>query len=258
MRSLDEARAYQKQEKSADTYELWAAILATHDALVELGGPGLPELHVNRARANLIRAGQLESGDYTDADLKTIAAADGTRIWSATMGTIFKDEPIVGPDSELYICTTQHQAQADWAPGTVGGRTLFRPLRSEPEEPGGYLDFMWGEHVPYGAVRRDPVDQKLYTPIKEAGVTLYEPHYPHLVPSEYKLYEEVEPEPEPEPGPEPGNVPDWDELEANHTFQVGDHFTHDGTEYEVLRVFTKQDGWAPPALLDDYYKVVTE
>ena len=52
--------------------------------------------------------------------------------------------------------------------------------------------------------------------------------------------------------------PDWDELEANHTFQVGDHFTHDGTEYEVLRVFTKQDGWAPPALLDDYYKVVTE
>ena len=58
MRSLDEARAYQKQEKSVDTYELWAAILATHDALVEMGGPGLPELHVNRARANLIRAGQ--------------------------------------------------------------------------------------------------------------------------------------------------------------------------------------------------------
>ena len=220
MRSLDEARAYQKQEKSVDTYELWAAILATHDALVEMGGPGLPELHVNRARANLIRAGQVESGDYTDAELKIIAAADGTRIWSATMGTIFKDEPIVGPDSELYICTTQHQAQADWAPGTVGGRTLFRPLRSEPEEPGEYLDFMWGEHVPYGAVRRDPVDQKLYTPIKEAGVTLYEPHYPHLVPSEYKLYEEVEPEPEPEPGPEPGDVPDWDELEANHTFQA--------------------------------------
>lgn len=103
-----------------------------------------------------------------------------------------------------------------------------------------------------------PWTQKLYTPIKEAGVTLYEPHYPHLVPSEYKLYEEVEPEPEPEPGPEPGDVPDWDELEANHTFQVGDHFTHDGTEYEVLRVFTKQDDWAPPALLDDYYKVVTE
>lgn len=36
MRSLDEARAYQKQEKSVDTYELWAAILATHDALVEM------------------------------------------------------------------------------------------------------------------------------------------------------------------------------------------------------------------------------
>lgn len=248
MRSLDEARAYRKQEMSADTYELWAAVLATHDALVAMGSPGLPELHVNRAKANLIRAGQVHSGDFTDADLKNIAAADGTRIWSATMGTIFKDEPIVGPDSELYICAVQHQAQENWAPGSEGGRTLFRLLRSEPETPGEYLEFVWGEHVPYGAVRRDPVDEQLYTPIKEAGITLYEPHYPHLVPSEYKLYEE----------PEPGSVPAWEDLEDNHAFQVGDHFTYDGTEYEVLRSFNKQAGWEPPALLDDYYKAVTE
>ena len=174
------------------------------------------------------------------------------------MGTVFKDEPIVH-DGELYICLQQHQAQAGWAPGTIGGRTLFRLLRSEPEEPGVYLDFEWGEHVPYGAVRRDPIDDNLYTPIKEAGVTLYEPHYPHLVPSEYKLYEEPEPEPEPgpdpEPEPEPSTAPDWDDLEDNHAFQVGDHFTYNGTEYEVLRVFTKQANWAPPALLNDYYKV---
>ena len=93
MRSLDEARAYQKQEKSVDTYELWAAILATHDALVEMGGPGLPELRCEPgAGRTSSAAGQVESGDYTDAELKIIAAADGTRIWSATMGTIFKDE----------------------------------------------------------------------------------------------------------------------------------------------------------------------
>ena len=165
------------------------------------------------------------------------------------MGTIFKDEPIVGPDSEFYICQVQHQAQAGWAPGTEGGRTLFRPLRSEPQEPGVYLDFIWGEHVPFGAVRRDPIDDQLYTPIKEAGVTLYEPHYPHLVPSEYKLYEE------PAPGPEPSDVPDWDDLEEGHSFQVGDHFTYGGTEYEVLRAFNKQANWAPPALIDDYYQV---
>ena len=67
MRSLDEARAYQKQEKSVDTYELWAAILATHDALVEMGGPGVPELIVKRARSKLIRAVQVVCGDYTDA-----------------------------------------------------------------------------------------------------------------------------------------------------------------------------------------------
>lgn len=250
MKNLEEVRAYQKQEKSTETSELWSAILATHEALLALGGTGLPELHVNRAKANLIRAGEATSGDFTDDDLKQIAASDGTRVWSATMGTVFKDEPIVH-DGELYICLQQHQAQAGWAPGTIGGRTLFRLLRSEPEEPGVYLDFEWGEHVPYGAVRRDPIDDNLYTPIKEAGVTLYEPHYPHLVPSEYKLYEE----PEPEPEPEPSTAPDWDDLEDNHAFQVGDHFTYNGTEYEVLRVFTKQANWAPPALLNDYYKV---
>ena len=256
MRNLEEARAYNKQEKSTETSELWSAILATHEALLALGGTGLPELHVNRAKANLIRAGEATSGDFTDDDLKQIAASDGTRVWSATMGTVFNDEPIVH-DGELYICLQQHQAQAGWAPGTIGGRTLFRLLRSEPEEPGVYLDLEWGEHVPYGAVRRDPIDDNLYTPIKEAGVTLYEPHYPHLVPSEYKLYEEPEPEPgpDPEPEPEPSTAPDWDDLEDNHTFQVGDHFTYNGTEYEVLRVFTKQANWAPPALLNDYYKV---
>ena len=128
-----------------------------------------------------------------------------------------------------------------------------------PGSSGSYLDFAWGEHVPYGSVRRDPIDGKLYTPIKEAGVTLYEPHYPHLVPSEYKLYEDggEEPEPGPEPEPEPGDVPDWDGLEESHTFAVGDHFTHDGTEYEVLRAFNKQENWAPPALLNDYYKEVS-
>ena len=61
----------------------------------------------------------------------------------------------------------------------------------------------------------------------------------------------------PEPEPEPGNVPDWDGLEEGHTFAVGDHFTHDGTEYEVLRAFNKQENWAPPALLNDYYKEVS-
>lgn len=259
MRTLEESRAYAKQEKSRDTLEIWEAILAAHDALVALGSPGLPERHVSIARSNLVRAGSAEAGSFTDAELNSMATADGVRVWSATMGMIFKDEPIIGPDQETYICLQQQQAQADWAPGTVGGRTLFRLLRKEPEEPGTYLDFAWGEHVPYGAVRRDPVDGKLYTPIKEAGVTLYEPHYPHLVPSEYKLYDakpKPEPEPEPEPGPSPGAAPDWNDLEPNHSFVVGDHFIHNGTEYETLRPFTKQEHWAPPALINDYYKAV--
>lgn len=251
MRTLDEARAYVKQEKSRDTLEIWEAILAAHDALVALGSPGLPDRYVSIARSNLVRAGASEAGDFTDEELISMATADGVRIWDAAMGMIFKSEPIIGPDQETYICCCQHQAQADWAPGTAGGRTLFRLLRKEPTEPGVYLDFAWGEHVPYGVVRRDPIDGKLYTPIKEAGVTLYEPHYPHLVPSEYAPYES-----QPDPGPGPSTVPDWNDLEPNHAFAVGDHFIHSGTEYEVLRVFTKQDHFAPPALINDYYKAV--
>lgn len=170
------------------------------------------------------------------------------------MGQVFAGETIIdGTSGETYICTVTHQAQALYAPVTEGGRTLFRLIREEPEEPDTYLDFEWGEHVPFGAVRRDPIDGKLYTPIKEAGVTLYEPHYPHLVPSEYKLYEDGGEEPE----PEPSGIPDWNDLEANHPFSVGDHFTHNSTEYEVLRAFTKQEHWAPPALLNDYYKEVS-
>lgn len=156
MKTLDEARAYAKQEKSRDTCEIWEAILAAHDALVAIGSPGLPERYVSIARSNLVRAGSVESGSFTDDDLTAMATADGVRVWEADMGMIFKDEPVIGPDQELYICQQQHQAQAGWAPGSEGGRTLFRLLRKEPEEPGTYLEFAWGEHVPYGAVRRDP------------------------------------------------------------------------------------------------------
>lgn len=252
MKTLEEARAYAKQERSVETQEIWEAILAIHKALVLMGSAGLPERIVSIAGANLVRSGAVESGDFTDEQLSSMATADGVRVWEANMGMIFKDEPVIGPDQELYICQQQRQAQAGWAPGSEGGRTLFRLLRKEPEEPGTYLEFAWGEHVPYGAVRRDPIDGKLYTPIKEAGVTLYEPHYPHLVPSEYKLYEDGGEIPE----PEPSSAPDWNDLEANHPFAVGDHFTYNGTEYEVLRVFSKLDHWAPPALLNDYYKAV--
>lgn len=252
MKTLEEARAYAKQERSVETQEIWEAILAIHKALVLMGSAGLPERIVSIAGANLVRSGAVESGDFTDEQLSSMATADGVRVWEANMGMIFKDEPVIGPDQELYICQQQHRAQAGWAPGSEGGRTLFRLLRKEPEEPGTYLEFAWGENVPYGAVRRDPIDGKLYTPIKEAGVTLYEPHYPHLVPSEYKLYEDGGEIPE----PEPSSAPDWNDLEANHPFAVGDHFTYNGTEYEVLRVFSKLDHWAPPALLNDYYKAV--
>ena len=136
MKTLEEARAYAKQERSVETQEIWEAILAIHKALVLMGSAGLPERIVSIAGANLVRSGAVESGDFTDEQLTSMATADGVRVWEANMGMIFKDEPVIGPDQELYICQQQHQAQAGWAPGSEGGRTLFRLLRKEPEEPG--------------------------------------------------------------------------------------------------------------------------
>lgn len=248
--SLEYQRTLSKQEKAVELADIWAAILDAGEAIRALGGT-YPDEHIRKAQDALLRSGKLATGDLTDDVIKEISTVGTARIWAADMGQVFAGETVIdGSSGETYICTQTHQAQALYAPGTVGGRTLFRLIREEPEEPGTYLDFAWGEHVPYGAVRRDPIDNKLYTPIKEAGVTLYEPHYPHLVPSEYKLYE-------PEPGPEPSDIPDWNELEAGHTFAVGDHFIYNGTEYEVLRVFNKQENWAPPALLNDYYEEVS-
>lgn len=258
--NLTAARELNKQEEAQQQLHLWAAILATHDALIAGGLTGLPAVHVERAKAALLRAGDKDAGDYTDTELRTITVTSGARVWSEIDDgdPIFRNEAVVGSNGDLYITTQQHYKRSDLLPGSTAARTLFRLLRTEPED-STVLDFVWGELVPYGVKRRDPQDGKVYTPIHEQGVTLYEPHYPHLVPSEYKLYEDggEEPEPGPEPEPEPGDVPDWDDLEEGHTFAVGDHFTHDGTEYEVLRAFNKQENWAPPALLNDYYKEVS-
>lgn len=258
MKDLDEARAYQKQMQSRENADLWAAILDVHNALTAAGGQGLPEATVSKARANLVRAGVVSAGEFTDEELSKMATSDGVRVWAPDMGTLFANEAIIGPDQETYIALCQHQAQEGWAPGSEGGRTLFRLLRSEPEAEGEYLTFAWGEHVPFGAVRRDPEDGLLYTPIHQGGVTLYEPHFPHLVPSEYALYDEPEPEPSPGEDPDPISVPDWDDLPANYCFNVGERFTCDGQLYEVNRVFNRLENWRPPVLSGDFYHPVAQ
>ena len=260
MKNLDEARAFQRQALSRDNADLWGAVLDVHHALTANGGQGLPEATVSKARANLVRAGVLPAGDFTDEELSQMATTDGVREWAPDIGTLFANEPVIGPDRETYIVLSQHQAQEGWAPGSEGGRTLFRLLRKEPEGEGEYLTFAWGEHVPFGAVRRDPEDGLLYTPIHQGGVTLYEPHFPHLVPSEYALFDEPDPAPGPEPGPypDPVAVPDWDDLPANYSFNVGERFTCDGQLYEVRRLFDRLDHWRPPALSGDFYQPVAQ
>ena len=136
MKNLDEARAYQRQAQSRDNSDLWSAILDVHNAL----SASLPAATVSKAKANLIRAGVLPAGDFTDEELSQMATADGVREWRPDMGTLFASEPVIGPDRETYITQKQHIAQEGWAPGSEGGRTLFRLLRKEPEGEGEYLE----------------------------------------------------------------------------------------------------------------------
>lgn len=249
--NLTAARELNKQEEAQQQLHLWAAILATHDALIAGGLTGLPAVHVERAKAALLRAGDKDAGDYTDTELRAIIVTSGARVWSEIDDgdPIFRNEAVVGSNGDLYITTQQHYKRSDLLPGSTAARTLFRLLRTEPED-STVLDFVWGELVPYGVKRRDPQDGKVYTPIHEQGVTLYEPHYPHLVPSEYKLVEDSS-------GGDGGDdtVPRWADLEDGHTFNVGDRFSDYGKTYEVLRQFFKADSYRPPALIGDFYQL---
>lgn len=106
------------------------------------------------------------------------------------MGTIFKDEPIVGPDSELYICTTRTRRRRIGHLEPWGGRDVV-PVRSvaSRRNPESIWTSCGASTSPTERCAGTPVDQKLYTPIKEAAVTLYEPHNPHLSPLSTSIYE---------------------------------------------------------------------
>lgn len=256
--TLSAARALLAVEEAQAQQYIWEAVIATHNALVAAGFTGLPDVHIERAKAALMRAGAIDAGELPDTELRAIAVTSGARVWSEIVGTIYKNEQITDGEGHFYICLQQHNRQADWAPGAPGLAALFRPIRDEPED-GTVLDFVWGEFVPYGAQRRDPQDGKIYTPISTAGSTLYEPHYPHLVPSQYV---EVTGGGGESGGGETGGdtpaptYPRWADLEDNHVFNVGDHFTDYGKTYEVLRQFYKVITYRPPALNNDFYKEV--
>ena len=122
--SLEYQRTLQKQEKAVELVDIWAAILDAGEAIKALGG-SYPDEHIRKAQDALLRAGRLATGDLTDDVIKEIATVGTARIWAADMGQVFAGETIIdGTSGETYICTVTHQAQALYAPGTEGGRTL--------------------------------------------------------------------------------------------------------------------------------------
>ena len=96
--NLTAARELNKQEEAQQQLHLWAAILATHDALIAGGLTGLPAVHVERAKAALLRAGDKDAGDYTDTELRAITVTSGARVWSEIDDgdPIFRNEAVVG------------------------------------------------------------------------------------------------------------------------------------------------------------------
>ena len=130
--NLTAARELNKQEEAQQQLHLWAAILATHDALIAGGLTGLPAVHVERAKAALLRAGDKDAGDYTDTELRAITVTSGARVWSEIDDgdPIFRNEDVVGSNGDLYITTQQHYKRSDLLPGSTAARTLFRLLRT--------------------------------------------------------------------------------------------------------------------------------
>jgi hypothetical protein len=255
MASIEKQRALQRSEKAKETSDLWEAILAVNDALVAAGLQPLPPTHVRRAQSNLMRAGVIGAGDLPDDVLQEIATVAGSRAWTANMGPVYQNETVFMPDGSFYICTQMHIAQAGLEPSGEGGAAMFRAIRKEPEEGGEPLDFVWGELVPFGAVRRDPVDEEYYTPAIESGVTLYEPLYPHLVPSKYAEADYIAARTsEATEEPEEAADPRWADLPDGHSFAVGDRFTDYTKTYVVIRAFEKEAQTRPPALIGDAYE----
>ena len=211
-KSLAQARALREIEKAMDTADIWEAVLALFEAVDALTGipatepqmktfglmepmaamaaprSGLASIFARRAQGNLLRAGVLSPGDLTDEVLQEVANVIGSRQWEASMGPVYQNETVFMPDGRFYICIQQHTAATKMEPGSDEALRHFRELRQEPAEGEPPLEFVWGERVPAGVVRLDPEDGNLYTPINADGVTLYEPHYPHLVPGEYQLF----------------------------------------------------------------------
>lgn len=92
--NLTAARELNKQEEAQQQLHLWAAILATHDALIAGGLTGLPAVHVERAKAALLRAGDKERATTQTRNcarsLSQAAHASGLRSTTATRSSATK------------------------------------------------------------------------------------------------------------------------------------------------------------------------
>ena len=93
--NLTAARELNKQEEAQQQLHLWAAILAAHDALIAGGLTGLPAVHVERAKAALLRAGEIRTRATTQTrncarSLSQAAHTSGLRSTTATRSSATK------------------------------------------------------------------------------------------------------------------------------------------------------------------------
>lgn len=204
-------------------------------------------------------ATQIEAGELTDTEIidreQAVPAFDNTKDYTSyPVGFAVQDEGQVWGLLQPYNASYYPDQRPADLRALWGLKHTKNPLKAKPfVAPYGTSGmYMTDECVlENGLVYISKVDNNVYSP--------------SAYPQNWTLYtgetegptEPVEPEPTPEPEPEPEPTPstaqDWNDFELGHLFNVGDHFTYNGVEYEVLRQFSRYDNWAPPALTGDFY-----
>lgn len=173
---------------------------------------------------------------------------------------IFKDEPVIGPDQELYICQQQHQAQAGWAPGSEGAEPCSACSAKSPRSQARTLNLLGESTSPMAPFVVTPSTGNSIPPSRRRASLSTSPIIRTLFPRSTSSMRTAKkfPSRSRSRSLNPSRAALLTGTISKQIIRLLLEITSPttGTEYEVLRAFSKLDHWAPPALLNDYYKAV--
>lgn len=198
----------------------------------------------NQLSSTMLIAARVVAEQQTDENA-ILSLADLYEQWEPD--TLYKVGKIISygkdvlDDTQLYKVVQEHTSQAQYPPGTV--ESLYTPIGLSEngmpiwKKPSGAHDaYNIGDQcVHNGYVRTSNIDGNTTEPGSDARWW-----------TKGESIDGIK--------PEPSDIPDWDSVETGYTFNIGTQFTYQEKTYNVLRVFNKNPGWEPQALLGDYYE----